>query len=105
MKTAIAISIAATALLCATSAFAAPKLSPKDRKDTIEGLLLYEYIAWVATSNCPSAMNAFSDQKDVAHGTSLDDIVSAVLKHCRENPKEQGETAILSVLMNIQASE
>ena len=49
-KTFIAV---AAALLCATSAFAAPKLSPKDRKSTIEGLLLFEYIAWVATSNCP----------------------------------------------------
>jgi hypothetical protein len=48
-KTLLAI---AAALLCATSAFAAPKLSPKDRKDTIEGLLFYEYVAWVATNNC-----------------------------------------------------
>jgi hypothetical protein len=31
----------------------ATELSPKNREDTIQGLLLYEYIAFVANSKCP----------------------------------------------------
>jgi hypothetical protein len=57
MKNLLKIMLFATALLAApvahTAEMVATELSPKDRKDTIQGLLLYEYIAFVANKNCP----------------------------------------------------
>jgi hypothetical protein len=58
MKNLLKITLLANALLAASVAHAAEmddttKLSPKDRKETIQGLLLYEYIAFVANNNCP----------------------------------------------------
>jgi hypothetical protein len=46
-----------------------------------------------------SAMNTFSNDKNVAHGSSLDDIVDGVREYCRRHLKESGHQAILEVLV------
>ena len=47
-----------------------------------------------------SATNAFSAEHNAAHGREIDDIVTDVVTYCRKHPKEQGENAILQVLID-----